>query len=333
MSNFAKNKIRLVPLAAGVLIFLVLLFSLGPMAVFTTIARAKPGYLFLTTGFFILPNLLRIYKWRIMQNRIGSSAGFSLITSIYFSSKFWGMVSPMRSGEVVPALLGSKGNSMRGKLLSIILFDRVIETAQSLMVFFMFFLLFYKVFFNASAGTALAGITVILLVFSFLLFSKASGEKILGITGSVLSNLGENRLTALLKGKLGKLKELLDEFYAATGSYFRLGFTLYVLVLTFVCWGFDMLFWLMLFKAFAVDISLWFVLASVTVYSVMAALAPIPGGLGAAELPFVLILKKMGYIGEAGGIILAARVLSTGYLALAYALSNRLRQPSEASID
>lgn len=333
MSNFVKNKIRLIPLAAGSLIFLTLLYSLGPGAVFSTIAGSKPAYLVLTSIFFVLPNLLRIYKWRIMQNRIESSTGFSAIVSIYFSSKFWGMVSPMRSGEIAPALLGNKGNSAQGKLLSIILFDRVIESAQSLMVFFIFFLLFYKVFFNANAGIALAGITAVLLIFSFVLFSKTSGEKALGIAGSIIGNLKEDRLSTILKGKFGRIKELLEEFYAATGRYFHLGFTLYVLAITFVCWSFDMLFWLMLFKAFAVNISLWLVLASVTVYSIMAALAPIPAGLGAAELPFVLILNKIGYAGEAGGIIIASRVLSTGYLALAYVLSNRLRRLSEAPID
>ena len=333
MSNFVKNKIRLIPLAAGGVIFLALLYSLGPAAVLSSIAGGKPGYIIITSIFFMLPNFLRIYKWRLMMDRVAADITLTETVAVYFSSKFWGMVSPMRSGEVIPALVGVKENSCQGKLLSIILYDRMMETAQSLMVFFIFVFLFYKIFFNASAGFALAGISIVIAVFSVFLFSKSMGDRVLDLAVSTLSYFNKNRLTAYLSGKVEKLKKLADEFYKATRNYFNLGFSVYTLFLTFICWAFDMLFWLVLFKAFSVDIGIWLALASVMVFSIMAAFAPIPGGLGAAELPFVLILKKMGYTGEAGGIIIAARVLSAGYLTIAYNLSNHFKPANEAPGD
>ena len=158
------------------------------------------------------------------------------------------------------------------------------------------------------------------------------GDRVLDLTTSALLYFKRNRLAAFLRNKVEKLKKLADEFYKSTRN-FHLGFSVYMLFLTFICWAFDMLFWLMLFKAFSVNIGIWLALASIMVFTITAALAPIPGGLGAAELPFVLILNKMGYTGKAGGVIISARVLSAGYLTIAYALSNHFKPVSEAPGD
>ena len=101
-----------------------------------------------------------------MRDRMRSPLTFSELSSAYFSSKFWGMVSPMRSGEVAPAFL--RGNK-QGSLLSIILYDRVIETFQSLIVFTAIFFIFYGTFWDMRSGFVLAGIFAALGIFVFFL--------------------------------------------------------------------------------------------------------------------------------------------------------------------
>ena len=114
----------------------------------------------------------------------------------------------------------------------------------------------------------------------------------------------------------------LDEFYKATGSYFAVRFSLYNLALTFVCWALDIACWIALFRMMNVHTGLLISVASIMVYSLAAALAPIPGGLGVADLSFALVLAHFGYKGEAGALIVAARVLFSGYVFLSYAATN-----------
>jgi uncharacterized protein (TIRG00374 family) len=314
-----KSWANMAALAAGALIFLGVLYSLGLEATWQALSRVRPGWLVVTVVFYLLSAYLRIYKWTLMRDRMRSPLTFSELSSAYFSSKFWGMVSPMRSGEVAPAVL--RGNK-QGNLLSIILYDRVIETFQSLIVFTVIFFLFYGTFWGMRSGIVLAGIFAALGVFVFFLVVRKAAERVYGWADGFLVIIGGRRIAAALRRFLQGLTGGLDEFYKATGSYFAVRFSLYNLFLTFVCWALDMAFWIALFRMMNVHTGLLITVASIMVYSLAAALAPIPGGLGVADLSFAIVLEHFGYKGEAGALIVAARVIFTCYVFLSYAATN-----------
>ncbi len=305
--------------AAGALIFVGVLYSIGIGATWQALSRVRPGWILVTGVFYLLSSYLRIYKWTLMRDRVHSPLTFSELRSAYFSSKFWGMVSPMRSGEVVPAVLR---DNKQGNLLSIILYDRVIETFQSLIVFTAVFFLFYGTFWGMRSGFVLAGIFAALGVFIFFLVAREAGEKVYGWADGLLVIIGGRKIAAALRRFLQGLTGGLDEFYKATGSYFTVRFSLYNLVLTFMCWAFDMACWIALFKMMNVQTGLLVTVASIMVYSLAAALAPIPGGLGVADLSFALVLEHFGYEGEVGALIVAVRVIFSSFMFLAYAATN-----------
>ncbi len=314
-----KKNLSRIALAAGALIFLGVLYSLGLKETWQALSRIRPGWLIVTVVFYLLSAYLRIYKWTLMRDRMRSPLTFSELSSAYFSSKFWGMVSPMRSGEVAPAVL--RGNK-QGNLLSIILYDRVIETFQSLIVFTAVFFLFYGTFWGMRSGIVLAGIFAALGIFVFFLVARDAAERVYGWADAALITIGGRKIAAALRRFLQGLTGGLDEFYKATGSYFAVRFSLYNLFLTFVCWAFDRACWIALFRMMNVQASLLITVASIMVYSLAAALAPIPGGLGVADLSFALVLAHFGYKVEAGALIVASRVILSGYEFLGYAATN-----------
>jgi uncharacterized protein (TIRG00374 family) len=309
---------KYLPPVTGGIIFLGLLYSLGPGGIWRSIRGAALPYLCLTPLLYLAANYLRMYKWVLMRDRMGGDIGFKELSRIYFSSKFWGMLSPMRSGEVAPALAFA---GQRGRVLSIILYDRVIETFQSLVVFFCLFFLFYGSFFNLRAGYALAAVTAVLAVFTAVLMSRRLGEGFFGLIEGALAIFGERRLAGTLKGFLRGAQGEMGSFYDATGRYFTAGFGLYTLLITFVCWALDMVFWVALFKTCGIGTPLLLTLTAVMVYNMTYALSPIPGGLGIAELPLVLILGRCGYTGEVGGLIILSRALGLVFTYSCYSLS------------
>ncbi len=103
-----KSWANLAALAAGALIFVGVLYSLGLKETWHALSCVRPGWLLVTVVFYLLSAYLRIYKWTLMRDRMRSPLTFSELSSAYFSSSFWGMVSPMRSSGGVPAFL--RGN-------------------------------------------------------------------------------------------------------------------------------------------------------------------------------------------------------------------------------
>jgi uncharacterized protein (TIRG00374 family) len=315
-----------IPLIIGAAFFLGVLYSLGFSDTWQAVRTSNILFIALTAVFFVLPSYLRIYKWMLMRDRMGADISFSEISAVYFSSKFWGMVSPMRSGEVVPALAADGVGAKRGRLLSVILYDRVLETFQTAIVFVALFFLFYGMFFNVRAGFALAAIFVALGVFTFVLVTRRAGEKVFSFADGTLALLGGRKLASRIRVFLNTMKGEMDAFYSATESYFTIGFSLYNLLLTFICWALDLMFWVMLFKAMHMEAGLIIIVASVMVYSMMATLTPIPAGLGVADMSFALVLSRFGYAGEVGGIIVVGRLLAVVYNYLGYALSGMSRR-------
>ena len=305
--------------ATGALIFIGVIYSIGLGATWQTLSRVRIGWLIVTGIFYLISAYLRIYKWTLMRDRIHSLLTFPELRSAYFSSKFWGMISPMRSGEVAPVFL--RGNK-QGNLLSIILYDRVIETFQSLIVFTAVFFLFYGTFWGMRSGFVLAGIFAALGVFVFFLVAREAGEKVYTWADGLLVIIGGRKIADAFRHFLKGMTGGLDEFYKATGSYFTVRFSLYILTLTFVCWALDMACWIALFKTMNVQAGLLITVASIMIYSLAAALAPIPGGLGVADLSFALVLEHFGYKVEAGALIVASRVIFPSYAFLGYAATN-----------
>ena len=315
-----KGKRGFLSLILGVAVFAGILYSVGFGNTWRAFTGARFGYIGLTLLFFALGSFTRLYKWLLMRDRTEADIGFSEMNGMFFFSKFWGLVSPMRSGEVAPALFDRGDAARRGKLLSIILYDRVLETCQSLIVFVVVFFLLYGKLFDVNAGYALAGITAALALFVFVLLSREAGERVFGMADAALAMFGGRRAARKLRAFLDGVKGSMGEFYAATRSCFTPWFSIYNLSLTFVAWGFDLAFWVVMFKAFSINTELLVTVTSVIVYTMVAAVAPTPNGLGVSDLSFVLILGHFGYSGEVGGVIILSRVLVLGYTFLGYLL-------------
>ncbi len=308
-------------LAAGSAIFLALIYYLGPAEILRVLKNTRLGYLAATLPAFALTSYVRLYKWKLMRDRMGSKISFAELSGVYFSSKFWGMVSPMRSGEALPALLNAE---QRGRLLSIVLYDRIVETFQTLIVFGGLFFLFYGIFFEAGTGVALSGILLVMTLAVFIVLDKRAGEGVFLAIDKCLGLLGGSRAVNRLKRITAVLRNDMESFYAATRSYFSVAFTSGMLMLTFVGWGLDMVMWLLLFKAVGADVTLWVAVAGVVVTAMAGSLSPVPGGLGVADLSFVVVLGYFGHTVEAGGVIILARVFFSLYIYLGYAIFGRL---------
>ncbi len=312
-----KNKFAFI---LGATVFLGVFYSLGPGKVWIALKGARYQFLILTSVCFVLSTYLRIYKWILMKNKIGIKMSFHEINMIFFSSKFWGMVSPMRTGEIVPVLAR---NDHRAAVLSIILYDRVIETFQTLSVFVPLFFLFYRVFFDVWTGYALAAVSFCVALFAFFLVSPRLGSTLMELLTVSVSILEGHGFSTPVKAYLIKVKSGMASFYGATRRYFKPAFSVTVFTLTMISWCLDMVFWVILFRAFGINVGMLKTVISVMVYSMVAALVPIPNGLGVSDLSFALVLAHGGYNGNVGGLIIVSRILNVGFTFLGYIFFNR----------
>lgn len=303
---------------AGTLLFL------GPRDIWESLRGFHYPSLWLCLAVYCGASYLRIGKWILMKNRMAARLSPGEIQRIYFSSKFWGLVSPLRSGEIVPALLPPRREGDQARVLSIILYDRVLETFQTLVVSAALLVLLYGTFFNVGSIWVLAGLFAVLAVFTALLLSRRAGERLVAALGKVVARTGEGRVRRALGRVAEQAEAQMESFYGAMRSYFTPGFSLLALLLTFLCWGLDVLFWIVLFRAFGVDIGVPVMAAAVVIYSVAAAVVPVPNGLGFSDLTFAVVLGRFGYTGETGGLIVLSRVIIPLFSFLAYAFSRFL---------
>jgi uncharacterized protein (TIRG00374 family) len=306
-------------------IFLGLLYALGPSATLRALGGVRARDVGATAALFVLASAVRIYKWSLLRTRAGVAITRGELTGVYFSSKFWGMISPMRSGEVAPVFLDERVAQQRAGVTAVILYDRVLETFQTVMVFFALFFAYYGVFFDLRTGYVLAGLAGALALAAALLYSPGLGERAFRVLEGGLARLGPRGRWPALAGAIDRGRGAMRDFYASTRECFTVGFSLGCLAITFLGWGFDILFFVVLFKALGIGTGLLTTVAAVVVYSMAAALAPVPNGLGVADLGLALILGRLGYSGEVGGLIVISRFLVLAYVFAGYLFFNPLR--------
>jgi len=306
-------------LVFGTLLFAGVIYYLGPAKLLDTLKGVRPGLLALSIVPFLGIHAVRIFKWKAILKRAELDFGAGELFAKYFSSQFWGMILPGRGGEAAPALFADRD---RGRVMSLIVFDRVIETVQTVMAISMLAMWLSGGHPSLTALAIMFTGFFLLLLMCIILFSRKVGTSVFGVFSRLAGMSTKGALASRLRGFMDSVTRELDDYYNTLGRYYSAGFVLYLLALTFVAWFGYVYWWVILFGSLGADVSVGVAASAMVAFTLIGAVAPLPGGgLGASDLGAVLVLGGFGMGEEAGGVIILYRVLNTAYLYASYLLS------------
>lgn len=278
----------------GAIILCFLIFSIGLGDVLKELAKAEPK--FIVIGFLLLCLLhgLRAIRWDVLLNELNLRDS----AKVYFIGQAISEIAPMGSGEVAKILIAKRNHSVaRNKTIVAAAVERFFDVAYLLVIATvgLMFLHYGEIgIINISIPT------VLVLLFGLFLFKPDLIRKVTTVLGSV-----RNRWIVSFSEFVHSLQDSVKEFHEKNRSGLLWG-----LLLTMIAWMLDGLCHFYLILAFGYDLPLHHVYSIVAISWLLGSFTFLPGGLGAREGIYTLLLETQSIPKPVGlAIILIQRSL------------------------
>ncbi|MBN1825238.1 MAG: flippase-like domain-containing protein [Candidatus Eisenbacteria bacterium] len=288
----------------GLLVFFYLEYRLGFRRSYEALLAVDFRFLAPAVAAFFLSQLVRLVKWRFFYKKGRIRTSFAEVALFYFNLKLFGMLTPGRIGEFLPALTAPSG---KGSLFSFTGYDRLTEAMATLTVAIVAFTVLLH-------GTASTGLLpwVLLLIFLMALLSYflVRNAWMMGLAERLGRRLEKHNRFKIVRRILAQEERIAIEIRFLQRTFRKL-FAPHtaapVFVITFTALAVDMLFWWLLFRSIGVSLSPITLVAAMAVFNVTGFFSPTPGGIGVSDSFFVLFLKKIGVEGAFGTFVLLLR--------------------------
>ena len=245
-------------------------------------------------------------KWVIMCRKTNMDLKIKEILFLSSNILTGGIITPAHTGEFVTALFVKK---TRGKVSSIVVFNRFIEGSVTLLAaIFIFRVLFRNILSSRSWIFIGAALGMIL----FILYGFATKERF----GIFILSKGKKILIALKKFKLLQVILNFEEMIAREVGYFYQSMKILsswqtVLALIF----FTALTWVImtfanrnLFLSVGMVVPFKMIIAVMVLSAIASFISPTPGGIGLGDIPAVYFLLSNGYHENVGAYLILGRV-------------------------
>ncbi len=307
---------KLIQIALGLLLFAYMEHRLGWRETLDALAETNPAPLALAVVVFALAQFVRIVKWERLCALAGIPATRRRATGLYFRIKFFGLVTPGRVGEFLPA--ATAGSETRAPLLSLTAFDRILEGVLTLALALFAGLALARGHVPAgwlvSLGLlALAGILLMGLLYKNRWMTHA-GRMGVRVVGKLE---GWGPADRLLRSRT-RLAEEVGRMQAAFRTLFAPGRLVWFLGLTLVAVAIDVVFWGALFASAGIPLHPAEVVASIGLFNTTAFFAPTPAGIGVADSVFALFLKRLHPGAAIGSFLIVLRFVQFALTTISY---------------
>ena len=299
------KKRYLINVVLGLLIFFYLEYRLGVRETIDAMVSVDAGYLLLAIAVFLLSQLVRLVKWRIFYRQGRIRTNFVQVSHFYFRLKLFGMLTPGRLGEFLPAITSP---SWKGSLISFTTYDRLTESMATLTVAVIAFTLLLRGVISVDLVPVVAGLIAVIILICVLCVRNAW---MMGLARRIGDKLEGYRRFKPVARLLDSEKRVALEIRLLQKSFRKLFLprtAVPILALTFLAVAVDLLFWWILFVSIGVWLPPGTLIAAVAIFNVSGFFSPTPGGIGISDSIFVLFLKTVGQSGAFGSFILLLRL-------------------------
>ena len=292
-------------LILGGMIFFILIIQIGLKETWLALKVVNPFY-FLGSLILIAigQQFIPLLKWILMNHKTKMDLDIRKILFFTSHAILGGTITPVRSGEFVAAFMG-KG--VQGKIASLLLFNRLIESIVTFLIALFVFGFFLKDVISLESWISFGIILGSLLLFFYFLVTKEQlGLWLLTKGQKIFTILGKGKFSKKILDSEKKMTKEVGEFYKSTRKLFSMDTVIFVLLLTILNWALILLANWGIFFSMGVSISLMTVLAVIVLSAIGSFISPTPGGIGLGDIPSAYFLLTQG-CQEAGAYLILAR--------------------------
>jgi uncharacterized protein (TIRG00374 family) len=310
------KKRYLINVFLGVLVFAFLQYWLGIRKSVDALLSAHLRYLLLAAAAFLTAQSIRVAKWNVYHRKGRIRADVVQVAHFYFKLKFFGILTPGRVGEFLPALTSRRS---KGPLVSFTTYDRLTESMVTLTIAIVAFTkLLHGVVGLDPLPVAIGGILVIAAI-SYVCYRN---EWMMGLASRIGNRLERFRRWRPVARLLDSEKRVALEIRSLQRSFHALfapRTAVLVLSITASAVAVDLVFWWATFATVGMFLSPEKLIAAVAIFNVTGFFSPTPAGIGIADAAFVIFLRSAGVTGPFGTFVLLLRLIlyvgtSTAYL-------------------
>ena len=309
---------RLFSLLIGLVLFIAVIRRSGFDSTAEALVHIDGPNFLLGCLMFAAASLIRLSKWTIMQAYLDLSLSPTEVCRLYFGTRVGGLVTPLRSGEVVPALFSEH----RSELLTVTLFDRAIEGFRMLVVIFVALIALLRRGVLLPLRSTLFAAVAFFVLFVVALVDRRIPVWFLTRTGQYIGRVRHSGLARKTGIWVGCLLDGVNQFYDSVQTFWTPGRSLLLLCLTFVAWFFDILVSFFVFYAVRFPLPLGAVITSIVLFSASNFIAPTPSGLGVGDFVLATVSQSLGYDGTVGPFLVTSRSLGVILTFVGYFLSH-----------
>lgn len=312
---------KAIQVALGLLLFAYMEHRLGWRETLGALSDTKPGPLVLAIVVFAVAQFVRILKWERLCDLAGIPMTRRATTGLYFRVKFFGLITPGRVGEFLPA--ATARSDTRAPLISLTAFDRILEGVLTLALALFAGLVLARDHLPAGwlvslGALALVGVSLMVLLYKNQWMTHAGR-----MAARVVARLeGWGPADRLLRSR-NRLAEEVGRIQTAFRVLFAPGRLVWFLGLTLVAVAIDVVFWGGLFAAAGIALRPEEIVASIGLFNTTAFFAPTPGGIGVADSVFALFLTRLHPDAAIGSFLLVLRFVQFALTAISYYLFRR----------
>lgn len=288
---------RIVLLALGLALLAGLVNYFGLLQVVSVLRGANGAWILAALGVYYLGALARALKWKNMLGTLGLDIGFRQVFLLYLVVLAIANITPVRSGELAaPVLLKKYAKSSTGGGFSLILVDRLVETAFLALI--MLLAVGYTLYvFHLSPFMVIAfalAFVILLFMIAFLLLLFFSQKKTTGFLEALERAVRRIPLLSFMGARIEKARGELNAFYRGLSLFWAWGVLRFLIPLTALAWLFELLSFYFVIRSL-VAASFLPVASSQIIAKGVGLASLIPGGVGSSNIGFTYLLSSGGY--------------------------------------
>ncbi|PIP24092.1 MAG: hypothetical protein COS25_02560 [Candidatus Nealsonbacteria bacterium CG02_land_8_20_14_3_00_37_10] len=300
-----KKLYNVILVLAGFIILFFVIYKIGFLNVFSVFARASYSNFLFVLLFFSLSQLIRIGKWKIMSGIAKLETKTADIANFYFHTRILGMITPFRSGEIIPTFLEKE----KDKFLSMTLADRFYESLTTIMVAVAAFVFLFSGVFQKNFWPVIIFFILVLVLF-YVIFTVES-------VYLFFRSIAVRKKTFEKNNFVNKLVVFFDKLFIVIKKTLGIKNSAVLLFLTLTATILDVLVFKYIFEVVNIHTDIFGAATAFSFLSLVNFISPTPSGIGIGDAGYLSFSDKIGF---ANGSQIASFLILTRIASIAMIL-------------